>query len=764
MAFLFSVSLFVSAALLFSVQPMIGKMILPKLGGTPAVWNTCMVFFQAALLLGYAYAHFLTRWLDTKRQALIHSGLILLPLTVLPIRLSDKAVASIPVDNNPVHWLIGTLIIVSGLPFIIVSTTAPLLQKWFSSTRHRHAHDPYFLYSASNMGSMLGLLSYPAIIEPRLSLIQQSRVWAIGYGCLAILVICCAAVLWRSKSVAAMAGDCSMPCRQTGVFNFGSDIYHGPNDSNRSLRLNDRDTVTCGRLMRWVMLAFVPSSLMLGVTTYLTTDIAPFPLLWVVPLALYLLTFILVFARRPVLPPLWLGRVLSLCSVVLLVAFIVGANHPAWLMTLLNLLFFAAASMIFHGALAKDRPAASRLTEFYLCMSVGGVLGGLFNAMIAPLLFKNVLEYPLVMLAACLFRPAGDRSDDGHIKTTDRWRDAAWATGIGMLTAGLILAVQALGVVPGRLSTLSIFGIPALLTYRFVKNPVRFGLCLAAVLAASLLYKGVYGRTLLVERNFFGVLRVTIDAEGKYHQLFHGNTLHGLQSIDPARQRESLSYFSRTGPIGQVFEIFNSASSPTSVGVIGLGAGSLAAYAKPTQDWTFYEIDPAVERISSNPVYFTFLKNSQARKLSIVLGDARLRLKDAPNSEYGLLVLDAFSSDAIPMHLVTREALQLYLQKLAHGGILAFHITNRRLDLKPVFANLAYDAGLIALIREDSHLTNSDKINGKIESVWVIMARHKDDLGSFFSDPRWEPLHPDSRTGIWSDDFSNILSVISWKN
>jgi SAM-dependent methyltransferase len=432
-------------------------------------------------------------------------------------------------------------------------------------------------------------------------------------------------------------------------------------------------------------------------------------------------------------------------------------------MTLLNLLFFTAAAMIFHGELAKDRPAASRLTEFYLCLSVGGMLGGLFNALIAPLLFKNVLEYPLIMLAACLFRPAGESAGDDQIKMSNRWHDVAWAIGMGTLTAVLILAVQAFGVNPGRVSTLSIFGIPALLTYRFVKNPVRFGLCLVAVLAASLLYKEAYGRTLLMERNFFGVLRVTVDSEGKYHQLFHGNTLHGIQSIDPARQRESLSYFHRTGPIGQVFEIFNSSSSQGSVGVIGLGAGSLAAYAKPTQEWTFYEIDPAVERISSNPDYFSFLKNSRARKLNIVLGDARLRLKDAPDSQYGLLVLDAFSSDAIPMHLVTREALQLYQQKLAHGGILAFHITNRRLDLKPVFANLAHDAGLIGLIREDNHLDNQERTNGKIESVWVIMARQKSELAQFSRDPSWRPLRPDPAIGTWTDDFSNILGVISWR-
>jgi SAM-dependent methyltransferase len=502
---------------------------------------------------------------------------------------------------------------------------------------------------------------------------------------------------------------------------------------------------------------------MLGVTTYLTTDITPFPLLWIVPLAIYLLTFILVFAQKPVLPPLWLGRVLSMCAIVLLIAFITGANHPAWLMTILNLLLFGTAAMIFHGELAKDRPAPIRLTEFYLCISIGGLLGGLFNALIAPILFQNIMEYPLVMLLACAFRPSGDVTDVSESKLTARWKDAVWAISIGLLTAGLILAIQALRLNPGRLSTLCIFGVPALMTYRFVRNPMRFGFSLVAILTAGLLYTSAHGWTLMVERNFFGVLRVTQDAEGKYNQLFHGNTMHGRQSIDPMLQGEALSYFHRTGPIGQVFDIFNSSSAPLSVGIIGLGAGSLTAYAKPTQDWTYYEINPAVERIARNPKFFTFLSSSRARTLHVILGDARLRLKDVYNQQYDLFVLDAFSSDSIPVHLITSEALRLYLEKLANGGILAFHITNRRLDLKPVFANLAHDADLIGLIRDDSQVDIADRINGKEGSVWVVMARHKDDIASLINDSRWQQLHPDPHLGVWTDDFSNILSVIRWR-
>jgi spermidine synthase len=462
------------------------------------------------------------------------------------------------------------------------------------------------------------------------------------------------------------------------------------------------------------------------------------------------------------MPPYWVGRVLSMCAVVLLIAFIMRAIHPAWLMTILNLLLFVAAAMIYHGELAKDRPAPSRLTEFYLCLSIGGVLGGLFNALIAPLLFENVMEYPLVMLLACALRPAGRQTGGTESGFAIRWRDAAWAVGIGLLTAGLIVAVQAIGLKREGLTALFIFAVPALMTYRFVQNPVRFAFSLLAILIASLLFMNAYERTLMVERNFFGVLRVSEDAEGKYRQLFHGNTLHGRQSIDPSRQGESLSYFHHSGPIGQVFDIVNTSSS-LSVGIIGLGAGSLATYAKPTQDWTFYEINPAVVSIASNPRIFTFLKNNHARTLNIILGDARLRLQDAHNQQYDLFVLDAFSSDSIPMHLITIEALRLYLDKLANDGILAFHITNRRLDLKPVFANLAREANLIGFIRDDSRIDISDKIKGKEGSVWVVMARSKDTLSSLISDPRWKQLHPDPRVGLWTDDFSNILSVIMWR-
>jgi len=736
MVYLFSATLFFSATLLFLVEPMVGKMILPLLGGTPAVWNTCLVFYQAVLLLGYAYAHFSTQWIGLRRQSLLHLGLMALPLLVLPLRISDTAVASLPNAGNPIPWLLALLATTVGLPLLAVCTTAPLLQKWFSQTRHRHAHDAYFLYAASNAGSMTGLFGYLVLVEPNLRLWTQSRWWAAGYAVLLALTTACAWMLWR-----APVGESSKRKAQ----------------SSKAEELDARPA-TAARRARWVLLAFVPSSLMLGVTTYLTTDVAPFPLFWVLPLALYLATFIMVFARRPLYAPPWMGRVLCLPALVLMVSFIIEATHPPAVFVVLHLLMFTAAALICHSELAKDRPASRYLTEFYLWMSVGGVLGGMFNALLAPLVFKQVLEYPLIMLIACALAPRV-----GEQRGFNRW-DLVWPAGIGLVTLALIYAIQAAGAEPGRLSTLAIFAVPALLTYRFVLRPIRFGLCLAAILAASAAYVGAHGRVLLVERNFFGVVRVTKDVNAKFHQLVHGGTLHGRQRIEPAHACEPLAFYHRTGPAGDAFRLFDSAagSLPSRVGLIGLGVGALAAYAKPGQAWDFYEIDPAVERIACDPRLFTFMSNCAAAQLRVVLGDARLKLRDTPDGHYGMLVLDAFSSDSIPIHLLTREALRLYCAKLADGGLMAFHVSNRRLDLKPIVASLAADAGLAGCDREDFNIRAEERRDGKEVSEWIVLSRRAELVRQLERDPQWQPL-PVSRGPLWTDDFSNLLTALRWK-
>ena len=736
MAILFSITLFLSAALSFAIQPMIGKMVLPFLGGAPAVWNTCLMFFQATLLAGYAYAHWSTRWLKTRRHALVHVALMIVPLAVLPITISQWMIGSLPTNSNPIPWLLVFLALTAGLPLLVVSATAPLLQKWFADTSHPDARDPYFLYAASNAGSLLGLISYPVLIEPNLRSAQQSRFWAAGYGLLTGLVLCCALIMWLRPATAAQSG--ARPDSDAGI----------------------PPPIPWRRRLRWMLFVFIPSSLMLGVTTYITTDVTPIPLLWVVPLGLYLLTFILVFARRPLLAPQWTGRLLCFLTTGLLVMMIAEVTQPPWFIVTLHLSMFLAAAMMCHSELAKDRPPAAQLTGFYLCLSVGGVLGGIANALLAPVLFSRVWEYPLMMLIACLVRPMSPAT---AASLRLNWQTLRWPVGIGLLMALLIVMIQNLSTNAAAVGTVLIFGVPALLAYRLVTRPPQFALSLAAMLAAGSLYTGTHGRVLNIERDFFGVLRVTSDRLGKFHELIHGNTIHGRQSLDPAQTTEPLTYYHRTGPAGQVFAAFDAAPTAPHVAVIGLGAGTLACYARPTEGWTFYEIDPAVERIAEDPKYFTYLKQSRAGSVNIVLGDARLQLRDAVDRHYGLVVLDAFSSDSIPIHLLTQEALRLYLDKLADHGLVAMHISNRRLNLKPVVANLATDAHLACWCRDDLAITPAEAAQGKEASQWVILARARVDLGALPADQRWQELSAHADYSLWTDDFSNIISLLKWR-
>ncbi len=734
MPLLFAVTLFVSALLLFLVQPMVGKMMLPLLGGTPAVWNTCMVFFQAALLAGYAYAHAAPAWLGARRQALVHLALLLLPLLVLPVAVSADWAP--PDDAHPVRlvfWLLALLGATVGLPFFVVSASAPLLQRWFAATGHSSARDPYFLYAASNLGSMLALFGYPLLVEPFLPLAAQSYLWRAGYFALVVLTALCAVYVWRSGGTAGESDT-----------------------SSRQAPTADRHRPTAGRRLRWVALAFVPSSLMLGATTYVTTDVAAIPLLWVLPLALYLLSFILVFARLP--RAVHRAMVAALPVVVLVLVFVMRATFTETVgvvgVLLVHLVPLFVVSMVCHGELAHARPGAEHLTEFYLLMSAGGVLGGLFNALVAPLAFDSVAEYPLTLVLACLLLPRRDPGPDG---TRDRVLDFALPAALGVLTAALIVAFRGRSV---ALAVLLTYGLPAAACFVFAARPLRFGLGLGAVLLAAALLSDPLGQVVHRERGFFGVLQVVTTPERDAVKLVHGTTMHGQQYADPARRREVASYFHATGPAGQFFAAFAGEDAKQRVAVIGLGAGALASYAEAGQRWTYYEIDPAVERLARQ--YFTFLADGAARgvRLDVVLGDARLKMARAADASYDLVVLDAFSSDAIPVHLLTRQALELYLDKLDDGGVLLLHVSNRYLELAPVVARLAETAGLVGLIQHDDDTAPEYKT----ASTWVALARRREHLGDLANDPRWTraPLEVRPAVGLWTDDFSNLYGVFRW--
>ena len=725
---LFSITLFMSAALLFLMEPMFAKMTLPVLGGTTAVWTTCMLFYQAMLLAGYAFANFSTRRMNPRWQALLSVSLVLAPLAILPFSFPAGRVP--PIERNPIPWLLMILTIIVGLPFLVLSTVAPTLQKWFAGVGHPLSKDPYFLYAASNFGSMLGLLSYPILIEPRFRLAEQSRLWARGYAVLVLLIVVCAATLWR----APQAQSPSEPTRPQVD-------EHAPAPAFRE------------RLC-WLALAFVPSSLMLGVTTVLTTEIPPIPMFWVLPLAIYLLSFILVFARKPLVSHSQAAERMPLLILAGIIPLLLKTGWPLFLEIAINLMTLFVIAVACHGELAKRRPPTELLTGFYLWIALGGVLGGLFNAVIAPVIFSTVLEFPLALIFAALLRqiilpPAKGRRFN--------WLDVALPFAIGALAIVLIRVLRATGIEPGISFHLLAFGPSVLLCLSFAKRPIRFALGLAALLIAGTFYTGAYQNILRTQRSFYGIYRIANDETGQYRILFDGKTIHGIQSLAPGRNREPLSYYARSGPVGQVFEAFSGSEKLRRVGVVGLGAGAMACYAAPGEEFTFYEIDPLVERIARDPRYFTFLRDCSP-EVRVVLGDARICLKNTPDHLYGMFVLDAFGADAIPVHLLTREAVQLYLSKLVDHGILVFHISNRYLDLQKVLGNVASDAGLVALVENDM----TDIQAGKLPSRWVVMARSKDDLGKLIGDPRWIPLERDPRTRVWTDDYSSILTVFNW--
>ena len=731
-ALLFALTLFVSAALLFSVQPMIAKMLLPLLGGTPAVWNTCMVFFQAVLLAGYAYALFVSRR-PFQQQVLLQLVILLLAFLSLPIGLSQSWVNSVPATGNPSLWLLACLAVIAGLPFFIVSSNGPLLQKWFAQTGFSAGRDPYFLYSASNAGSFVALLSYPILFEPNFKLRAQSLIWTGGYALLLLLVALCGFVVWRLQQ-----NKQSQP---------------SPYDATAPASGNINDLITSRRRLRWLLLAFVPSSLMLGVTNYISTDIASVPLLWVIPLALYLLTLVFAFARRRIIPLRVLTILLPVFTVFLVINNLAEGLVNTGLTIALNLIYFFIAALTCHQQLADDRPSTAHLTEFYLWLSLGGVLGGVFNALVAPVIFNSIVEFPLVVLVACLLLPTAAAGTGPRRRW---WMDYLVPAGVLLLAVSLR---RIFGLLTVAASPRVVMVVAAPVFFIFRKRPVRFVLCLAALMIAAAVFAPL-SDSLHAERNFYGVLRVSSDVNGTIHWLFHGSTNHGRQFTTADRRCEPLSYYHRTGPLGQVFTSFQSSPTVKDVAIVGLGTGATAVYALPNERWTFYEINPAVVNIARNPEYFTYLNGCNSVPINIVLGDARLRMRDAPNAGYGLIVLDAFSSDAIPIHLITQQALDLYLSKLAPGGLLVFHISNRHLNLSPVMADLAASRNLHCIGMYDPAPYN---IQGKDASVWVVMTREPNDAGSLSTSSYARTLSGDNRRRIWTDDFSNILSVLSWR-
>lgn len=721
-------TLFLSSFLMFLLEPMAAKMLLPLLGGAPAVWNTCVVFFQAMLLAGYAYAHAGPAWFGVRRHAAFHLLVVVMPLFALPFAIGSSGASP---EGHPIAWLLMALLTSIGLPFFVLTTTAPLLQKWFSRTDHPAARDPYFLYAASNIGSLTGLVMYPGAMEPMLRLRHQAHAWGVGYGVFAAMVVGCAVLMWRRSTL-------SQTTATNGSSAFAQELDVPPGIVRR---------------IRWVALAFAPSSLMLAVTTFVSTDVAAVPLLWIVPLGLYLLSFVMAFSSPPRYPRAVVDRGLPLLLIPLVFLIILRVTGPMSVVVPVHLAVFFLVALFCHRELADDRPPAVHLTEFYFWVALGGILGSLFNTLAAPVMFTGIVEYPLVLVLVCLLRRVP--ADETHA-SLGRVSNYALAVAAGGLTLLVMLNTSRLESTTLRFALLAV---PGFLCLRLSRSRLSFALAISLMLAASIFQSDQHGTVRYAERTFFGTYRVRLDPTSQYRTLSHGTTLHGMQSVAPARRGEPLSYYHRAGPFGELFSRVPIAATHQEMAVVGLGVGSLAAYKHGEQRWTFYEIDPAVERIARNPEHFTFLTNC-GEACEVVLGDARLSLKNAPDRKYGLIVLDAFSSDAIPIHLMTREALELYLARLAPGGVLAFHISNRHLALEPVLARLAGHLGLASVIRRD-RVTADEVAAGKTSSDWLVMAHDKADMGSLTTDARWAPSVTSPRVPLWTDDFSNILGVLA---
>lgn len=737
LTFLFSLALFTGSLLVFWVQPMLAKRVLPLLGGAPAVWTTAQVFFQLLLLAGYLYAHGLSRRLAPRGQAAVHLALLALACAWLWLPRTDPAP---PATTDPVFWQLAFLARAIGLPFLALAAGAPLLQDWFSRTGHRRARDPFFLYAASNLGSMAGLLGYILVIEPALGLEGQRRAWAAGFGLLALLAALCALTLPPGRTRAPAGGE-------------------PPEASSPA--------PTFRRRARWVFLSFVPSSLMLGVTAYLATDIASIPLLWTAPLLLYLLTFVIAFGRRASAAPGAPGiaaRALRMTVLILLFVWLAGIRDPVWLVLLLALAGFFAVALAVHLRLAGDRPGRDHLTGFYLWLAMGGALGGLFNSLLAPRIFSGVTEYPLVILLSLLAVPLdASRNAPGN---SGRWRRAAvdLAFALALFALARLLATALPAAVPFRTRVLLAVALPLVLAYLASQRPRRYALALAAVWLAVLLTPGDEGTLLFRRRNFFGTLRVTADAGGPFHRFYHGTTLHGLQFTTPGRRDEPLAYYHRLGPCGAVMARHEQVPAGNRVAVVGLGIGATLAYARPDEEWTVYEIDPEVVRVARDGPWFSHWRRSPARSVRPVIGDARLGLQRAAPGGFSLIILDAFSSDSVPVHLLTREAMRLYLSRLAPGGLIAANISSWSMDLGKVMAGLAADAGLACINwRDDRALPPSPATLGKYPSSWVVLARRAEDLGGLAFDPRWKRLRPLPGVRVWTDSHSDILGVLNWR-
>ena len=680
LAFAYGLTIFLSAFLLFQVQPIIAKLILPWFGGSASVWTACMLFFQMLLLLGYLYSHWVVRFLSPRRQSFLHMALLAASLLLLP--LSPSADWRPVGGEDPTLRILGLLTVTIGLPYMVLSTTGPLIQAWFA--RERPGVLPYRLFALSNFGSLLALLAYPVLVEPVLPTRWQSLVWS---GLFVVFALLCALLAWRGRKGAVVKIDATA-------------VTEASTASPFSLRLT------------WISLAACPSILMVADTSFLTENIAPIPLLWVIPLALYLLSFILCFERKG-----WYRRIVFLPLLAL------GLGAMAYLPTLgisalpvylsmgINLTAFFVACMVCHGELAAIKPHPAQLTTYFLMLATGGALGGLFVGVVAPYCFNSNFELSIgLVLTALVVSLVVLR---GREFSSSSRRAIAWVTALS---------------------------ITATIAYVRIDDHL-YELSDAKVTA----------------RNFYGTLRVFNSGEGldARRTLMHGQIVHGRQFATPAREDLPTAYYSEESGVGRAIlaKMAQFQNSPLHVGVVGVGVGTLLTYGRPGDVYRMYDIDPLVIQLARSE--FTFFTHAKAAT-DVVIADARLALEREDSQQFDVLVVDAFSGDAVPIHLLTREAFEVYFKHLKPDGVLAVHVTNRFLDLLPVVKTAADSFG------KQARLVNFEGDSERLifRSNWVLIHARAD----FFSQPAFKDVAKaiDARADfrIWDDNYSSVLAVL----
>ncbi|MGN6117840.1 MAG: fused MFS/spermidine synthase [Nitrobacter sp.] len=729
---IYTAAIFTSALLLFSVQPLFTKMVLPRLGGSPAVWSVAMVFFQSLLLGGYAYAHYLMKLRNRAAPVAIHLALLVAAMLTLPLSIASGW--GEPPSSGYAFWLLALFAVSIGLPFFALAANNPLLQAWFVRTGHPDGPDPYFLYASSNIGSFLALLSYPVLLEPMLTLRAQNLLWTGGYAFLILLIAGCGILLLRSPPVAI------------------ADVATGD---------AERPAPEWPQRLRWIFLAAVPSGLLIAVTAHISTDVAAAPLLWVLPLSLYLLTWVLVFQSRPLLPHRWMLALqpLAIAGVIILLA--VGGEQNLLLTLGGHQLCFFVIAMACHGELARTRPASRYLTGFYVALSFGGMVGGLFAGLIAPFTFSWIAEYPILIALAALCRPPRDEA-------WPLWSRWYWPA-LAVIAVAIMAPAYAGGALLSWLDGHRVWVIGAVAVLAALIALVRLNrwkVAATVVLALALIrvYPADDGRVETV-RSFFGVHKIVVTPSGQYHVLMHGTTIHGAERVlnndgTPISGRpEPISYYHRDGGIGQAIAAVRARKGgPIRVAVIGLGSGTLTCASLPGENWKFFEIDQSMVDTARDPKYFTFIRNCEP-DLKPVIGDARLTFAREPDGIYDLIIVDAYSSDAIPIHLATREAMKIYKDKLTPHGAVVMHVSNRHLELASVVVGIADANDLKSWVyNEDSGRDNEYIFATNV----VVSARNDADVGALASSDKWALTDPTDGQRVWTDDYSNILGAV-WR-